>query len=136
MVLLTKNVIFKFLPFPERTVLAIFFVSCLLLFIILFVVLYDVPDEIRTALHNTIFYDVRNITENDMANITFRILKVVRAAAARELTDGEFYVSSSEMQFFAHKIDAENVEHGALVLFSTYSLFCFIHMVFLCIQCI
>jgi hypothetical protein len=86
-------------------------------------VLYDVPDEIRTALHNTIFYDVRNITENYMANITFGILKVVRAAVARELTDGEFYVSSSEMQFFAHKIDAENVEDGALVIFQHIVLF-------------
>jgi hypothetical protein len=80
-------------------------------------VLYDVPDEIMTALHNTIFYDVRNITENDMANIIFGILKVVHAAIARELTDGESYVSSSEMQFFAHKIDAENVEDGVLVIF-------------------
>jgi hypothetical protein len=34
-----------------------------------------------------------------MANIVFGILKVVRVAIARELTDGEFYVSSSEMQF-------------------------------------
>jgi hypothetical protein len=52
-----------------------------------------------------------------MANIIFGILKVVRTAVPRELTDGEFYVSSSEMQFFAHKIDAENVEDGALVIF-------------------
>jgi hypothetical protein len=58
-----------------------------------------------------------------MANIIFGILKVVRTAVPRELTDGEFYVSSSEMQFFAHKIDAENVEDGALVIFLPHSFF-------------
>lgn len=78
--------------------------------------LYEVPDEIRTALHNTLFYEIRNITEEEMTAINFGILKVVHQAGAEELHDGEFYQQSSDMQFFAHKYDAENIEFESLVI--------------------
>jgi hypothetical protein len=66
-------------------------------------------------LHKTIFTNIRAITEEHMAAITFGLTKVVLAAPNQELDENEFYESTKELQFFAHIYNEENVHFDALV---------------------
>jgi hypothetical protein len=66
-------------------------------------------------LPKTIFTDIRAITEEHMAAVTFGLTKVVLAAPNQELDENEFYESTKELQFFAHIYNEENVHFDALV---------------------
>ncbi|XP_071680600.1 uncharacterized protein [Lolium perenne] len=79
-------------------------------------VVYDVIPRIRMQLHKTIFTNIRAITEEHMAAITFGLTKVVLAAPNQELDENEFYESTKELQFFAHIYNEENVQFDALYL--------------------
>ena len=62
-------------------------------------VLYDVSPRYRTQLHNTIFSNIREITEQEMAIINFALYKVVVITPVRELDEDDFYEHTRELQF-------------------------------------
>ena len=80
--------------------------------------LFDVPDDIRPALHNTAFHNIREITEVEMSAINFGIMQEVYSAPARELADGDFYEPSGEMQFVVVKYTTGNIQNDDEVLVS------------------
>ena len=69
----------------------------------------------RAALRNIEFSDILDVEEHEMAAINFALCKVVSIAAARELQEGEFYAKTSEMKYFVHRVDADNLNIGGLV---------------------
>ncbi|KAM0928815.1 hypothetical protein ACQ4PT_002004 [Festuca glaucescens] len=79
-------------------------------------VVYDVTPRIRVQLHKAIFTNIRAISEEHMASITFGLTKVVMLSPTQELDDNEFYESAKELQFFVHIYNEENVHFDALYL--------------------
>ena len=77
--------------------------------------LFCLDDDIRENLHNIASRSMRNITELEMASILFSIMKEIYGAPARDLADGQFYVSYKETQFIIEKYTAENVNDESLV---------------------
>ncbi|KAM0907837.1 hypothetical protein ACQ4PT_015866 [Festuca glaucescens] len=77
---------------------------------------YDEIPRIKVQLHKTIFTNIRAITEEHMAAITFGLTKVVMVSPTQELDDNEFYESTKELQFFVHIYNEENVHFDALYL--------------------
>ena len=71
--------------------------------------------EIRAILQKTIFSNIREISEENMATINYGIYKVLALKPGQELAEEEFYESVNEMQFMVHKYNQENVELDALV---------------------
>lgn len=85
--------------------------------------------EIRAILQKTIFSNIREISEENMATINYGIYKVLALKPGQELAEEEFYESVNEMQFMVHKYNQENVELDALVtiyyLISHFFMQCF-----------
>jgi hypothetical protein len=78
-------------------------------------VVYDVLPEIRTQLHKTVFSNIWELTEKDMAAINFAIYKVVILAPTQPLAEDEFYENTNELQFIVHKCDDETMQTECLV---------------------
>jgi hypothetical protein len=85
-------------------------------------VVNDVDLHIRSALHKTVFSNINAITEQQMAAITFAILKEVYVHTRRELEDDEFYSSVDNLKFFVHIYNEENVHFDALVSYQILAL--------------
>ena len=80
-------------------------------------VLYDVGPRYRAQLHNTIFSNIRDISEQEMAIINFALYKTVAITPVRELGEEEFYEHTRELQFFVHRYNEANVFLNGLVSF-------------------
>lgn len=80
-------------------------------------VLYDVGPRYRAQLHNTIFSNIRDISEQEMAIINFALYKTVVITPVRELGEEEFYEHTRELQFFVHRYNEANVFLNGLVSF-------------------
>lgn len=75
---------------------------------------------IREAHQKTVFTNINDISEMEMALINFGIHKKVVIQLHQDIEDGCFYEKRSDMQFFVHRVDDENVELNALVSFEVH----------------
>ena len=78
-------------------------------------VLGDVVPRVRSMLQETIFTNIRQVTEAEMAGVVWGLYKVACMGPAEELAEGEFYEKIDDMKFAVHKIDEMNTEGESLV---------------------
>ena len=78
-------------------------------------VLGDVIPRVRSMLQETVFTNIRLVTEAEMAGIVWGLYKVACSGPAEELAEGEFYVKIDDLKFVVHKINEENTFAEILV---------------------
>ena len=66
-------------------------------------------------LQDTVFTDIRQVTEVDMAGIVWGLYKFACMVPAEELAEGEFYMKIDDVKIFVHKVNEENIVAEALV---------------------
>ena len=73
--------------------------------------------QVREAHQKTLFTNIRDVSEIEMAIINFGIQKKVVIGLYQDTEDGDFYEKRSDMKFFVHRMNDENAALHALVSF-------------------
>ena len=70
---------------------------------------HDVPLSIMTILYRTVFSNIQDVTEQNMASVLFGMYKDVY------VTERAFYEPTSSKNFWVHKMDEDNLFFNQLV---------------------
>ena len=71
--------------------------------------------KVREAAENMLFSNIRELSEDAMAEINFGISKEILAHLVEDIDDGNFYEYVHDMQLWVHRVSSDDINFNTLV---------------------